>query len=124
MFAFLRKQKLPPETKNPQPFPIGYTADEFRANAGMVSMASAFRRSMLGGHIFSALHNSVPCGSFNPDKEVHPTTAAVELGRVQGYMYCLQLLNTLCTPEPVMAEVPQDYGSEEYLKNVEGLEFK
>ncbi len=124
MFAFLRKQKLSPEpAKNPQPFPMGYSPDEFRANSGMANMASTFRRSALGGHIFAALHNGVPYGYPERGKEMNPTTAAIELGRVQGYMDCLQLFHMLCTPQQIPVDIPQDYQGAEILK-AEGLDFK
>ena len=125
MFAFLRKQKpLPEPAKNAQPFPMGYSPDEFRANESLVTLASEFRRSALGGHFFAALHNGVPYGYPERGKEMNPTTAAIELGRVQGYMDCLQLLHLLCTVPPKQIDIPQDYQAEEYLKEVEGLEFK
>jgi len=118
MFAFLRKQK--PLTKVASPFPMGYTPAEFKSNPGLVSMAESFRRSALGGHIFAALHNGVPYGYPQRGLEVNPTTAAIELGRVQGYMDCLQLFHSLCIVPEMPKEVPQDYGAEDLLK-LEGL---
>lgn len=112
MFAFLRKQK--PAQKHAQPFPIGYTAEEFRSNQGLVSLADEFRRSGLGGHIFAALHNGLPYGYPMRGQEANPTTASIELGRTQGYMDCLNLLHLLCTPQPIPKEVEQDYGAEEF----------
>lgn len=116
MFAFLRKQKR----KESIPFPSGYTPETFRANPGMVKMAEDWKRSALGGHIMAALHNGIPYGYPMRGSDTNPTTAAIELGRVQGYMDAIHLLNSLCTSTDIPKEVEQDYGASEFLK-AEGL---
>ena len=117
MFAFLRKQK---RRKQFLPFPTGYTAEEFRSNPGMVNLAQEWQRSGLGRNIMAALHNGMPYGFPMRGSDVNSTTAAIELGRVQGYMDCLNLLNLLCSPPVTMDEVEQDYGAGELLEQ-EGL---
>lgn len=117
MFAFLRKQKRRTEFA---PYPSGYTPDEFRSNPGLVVMAESWRRSALGGHMMAAVHNGIPSGYPMRGQPTDPTTAAVELGRIQGYMDCLNLLQLLCTPIPQHKEVDQDYGAKEIL-DAEGV---
>lgn len=83
----------------------------------MVLHAQEWQRSALGGHMMAVLHNSIPYGYPMRGSEVSPTAAALELGRMQGYMDCLNLLNAICTPQPTQNEVPQDYQAEEILAN-------
>jgi len=114
MFAFLRKQKRKTEFA---PYPSGYTPDEFRSNPGLVKMTHDLFNGALGGHILAALHNGMPYGYPMRGNDLSPTAAAVELGRVQGYMDCLNLLNSLGELPNIQNEIPQDYGADELLKN-------
>lgn len=70
--------------------------------------------------MMAAVHNGIPSGYPMRGQPTDPTTAAVELGRIQGYMDCLNLLQLLCTPIPQHKEVDQDYGAKEIL-DAEGV---
>jgi len=109
------------DTANPQqveqpapklPFPSGYTVATWRKNDVLVKNFAEFQREALYQHILSVLLNGIPSGYPQRGNVINETMAAVELGRMQGYLDCLNLFQSLSrtTPEPV--EVPQDYDAE------------
>lgn len=105
------RPKIPPPA--PVPFPVGMTLDKWLSNPDLAIRAKALFEDELTKMIFGVLQNSIPSGWPARGQVVNDTTANIELGRIQGYMDCLNLLNLLGTPAPVRTEVPLDWNAEE-----------
>src|SRR5262249_470115 len=96
------------------PFFHGYTASEFRDNPNLVAEASnLFNKTALGGHIMAVLINSIPSGYPMRGRNIDPTEASIELGRIQGYMDAIALIRLLCTHKDETNEPEVTYGAED-----------
>jgi hypothetical protein len=94
-------------------FPQGYSLDEFRSNKILSEEARKFfLETQLGGHILAVLHNSAPRGFPLRGQDVNPTSAAVELGRMQGYADALIVVAAICSYAGPGAEIEADYGQD------------
>lgn len=93
-------------------FPDGYTLEEWRANKSLPEMLRKILEEPTMRHAFSVLYNRVPSGFPIRGDQVSDIQAAVELGRVNGYMECLSLLKSLAITPHINTEVEQTYGAE------------
>ena len=94
-----------------QPFPEGHNLITWRQHPVLSNqLAGAFREELFR-HVLSVLYNSIPSGYPARGNTLNDTMANIELGRVQGYMDCLNLLQSLSIT-PTTTEPPeQNYGA-------------
>lgn len=62
-------------------------------------------------HVLSVLYNEIPCGYPRRGDTLNDTMANIELGRVAGFMDCLNLLQSLAQSPPTTEPPEQDYGA-------------
>jgi len=112
MSWFNRKHK--PDATPKSVFPRGYSLTEFRSNKVLAEEARKFfMETQLGGHIMAVMHNSAPRGFPLRGQDVNPTSAAVELGRMQGYADALIVIAAMCQYAGTEKEIEADYGQDE-----------
>lgn len=113
-----RKPKLPkavkkkPIIKIPVVFPEGYTLVEWRTNKDLPGNLQKVFGEPIMGHVFAVLYNQIPNGYPLRGEALNETQAAVELGRMNGYIECLSLLKSLAVIPDLENQVEQTYGSE------------
>lgn len=93
-------------------FPEGYTLEDWRANRELPGQAKKIFDEPVMRHVFSVLYNQIPSGFPLRGEQVNDVQAAVELGRMNGYIECLSLLKSLANPAEHAEEVEQTYGAE------------
>ena len=99
-------------SKSQLPYPRSMTVNEWQANPLLAEQADELFKEALMGHILAVLHNAIPV------QHIRQTTytgdqAAVELGRVQGYLDCLNLLESLPIKSSVAEEIEPTWGVKE-----------
>lgn len=105
------ERSLKEEVKPRLPFPTGYTLETWHAS-GMPGAAKALFGEETFRHIYAVLYNSIPSGYPGRGVVVNDTTANIELGRIQGYLDCLNLLQSLAIPRAKNEEAEIDWNAE------------
>lgn len=95
-----------------EPYPVGYTLGKWQASPHLAEQAQQLFHEELFRHIMAVLVNSIPSGYPARGAVVNDTTANIELGRIQGYLDCLNLLNSLATPVRTHEELPTTWNAE------------
>lgn len=98
--------------KIPVVFPEGYTLVEWRLNKQLPGHLKKIFKEPTMQHAFSVLYNQIPSGFPLRGEQVNDTQAAIELGRMNGYMECLSLFKSLAVAQEPQQQVEQDYGAE------------
>ena len=97
----------------------GLTLGVWQSRPHYVTWAREFFKSHMGSELVSVLRNNQP---FVVARNLSATDAAIELGRVRGYM---EAVNTLAELAMDRVKLPKDvevtYGADEMLKQ-EGIE--
>lgn len=115
MFEKLKSLWATKKTHKPKPtavFPEGYTLEDWRTNKELPGHAKKIFEEPVMRYAFSVLYNQIPSGFPLRGQDVNETQAAVELGRVNGYIECLALLKSLAQSPEQNQEVEQTYGAE------------
>jgi hypothetical protein len=94
------------------PFPKGYTLDQWQSSPDLVNGWKKLESEDLYRHGMSVLYNNIPSGYPARGQTVNDTMANIELGRYQGYMDCMNLLQALSFDSPKSDEVPMDWNAE------------
>lgn len=100
----------PARTK--QGFPQGYDIVEWCKHPELaIALKKAFSEELF--RLFLAvLYNEIPSGYPRRGEQLNDTMAAIELGRVQGHLNLLNLIQSM-TITPVQKDVPeQNYGAD------------
>lgn len=89
----------------------GMTLEDWRKDLAAISQAKELFRTPLIRGILSVMRTSIPCGYPARGNQVNDTMANIELGRIQGYMDAVNLLESLPNQEGKPDEqIPNDYG--------------
>jgi hypothetical protein len=104
---------IPPPSSLPRvPFPQGYTLNKWQSSPDLVAGWKNLAKEDLFRHGMSVLYNSIPSGYPARGQQVNDTMANIELGRYQGYMDCLNLLQALAFDAPKSEEAPMDWNAQ------------
>lgn len=94
------------------PFPQGHTLESFRSNKALVEEFRKLQGTELWRHVLAALYNSMP-GSYPLRKAVeNDTHSSLELGRIQGYHDCLNVLTFLAVANESAEQIEPTYGAD------------
>lgn len=115
IFGFAPIQK---EAKSPLPIIRGWDFSSFKSDVSSVTEFNQFLNSPLGQSFISVLHNSIPSGYPIRGNPVSDTQANIELGHIQGFMECIQLIEALAQHTPDLTTPPEpDYGARRRVNN-------
>lgn len=115
MFERFMAWKIKPQkpvVKPPILHPESYTLEEWRTNKELPGNLKKVFDEPIMRHVFAVLGNQIPSGFPLRGQDVNETQAAIELGRMNGYIECLSLLKSLSRNPEFPQEVEQDYGAE------------
>ncbi len=89
----------------------GHTANSFRELPELCANWQLLMSEPTAKHVLSVMYNSIPRGYPARGQLVNDTTAAIELGRNQGFLDALSLLQLLTQPVTKQEQIDQDYGA-------------
>lgn len=84
---------------------------KWRSNPQRVDDARQMFATQLWGDIFSILHNAMPRGYPLRGMQVDPTSAAIELGRKEGFADAIAILESLAVSDnKAVDHIPSEFG--------------
>ena len=99
-----------------KPFPVGYSLTEFRANDALSASMESFLKHGLGPQMLAVLHNEAPHGYPLRGQTIDGVSAALELGRIEGYKDAIAVIYAMGIPLPLTRHIEPDYGEDATFK--------
>lgn len=90
----------------------GETLTSWRANQALCESLRSQMDTELMRRFMSVLYNSIPSGYPERGQVVNDTMANIELGRNQGHLGVINLIQVMQIPSTKTEEIEQDYGAE------------
>jgi hypothetical protein len=96
----------------------GMTLEKWRKETSNIAAARDLWKHPVFQDILSIARNAQPRGYPPRGVPINSTMAAVELGRCQGYLDCLGIIEaTVDIPPEPTPDIPSDFGAEEAMKD-------